>query len=151
AFNTERLTGQRPWFAPPGGNLAAPAIDLRGRRARLELSAAPAGRYLVAAAAGRPIFAEAFQGQDRRLRLTLPAGRYRIERVVDAEHAGKAEVELQPGQPLDLAGVAWEVETTGRPLRARGGDDEGALAFAAAFTSEAVSTLGAGYDAGRAP
>jgi hypothetical protein len=154
AFNTERLTGQRPWFAPPGGNLAAPAIDLRGRGARLELSAAPAGRYLVAAASGRPIFAEAFKGQDRRLNLTLPAGRYRVERVVDAEHADKAEVELQAGHPLDLAGVAWEVEPTVRALRARGdgqGEGDGAPAFSAAFTTEAVSTLGAGYDAGRAP
>ena len=32
AYNTDRLGAQRPWFAPPGGQLAAPVVDLRGAR-----------------------------------------------------------------------------------------------------------------------
>ena len=40
AFNTRRLTGQLPWFDPPGGDLGAVAIDLRARLPRLVIPAA---------------------------------------------------------------------------------------------------------------
>jgi hypothetical protein len=158
AFNTERLTGQRPWFTPPDGDLGTTAIDLRGRRARLELSAAPAGRYLIAAGTGRPIFAEAYNGGRRPLRLALPAGRYHVVRGLTPGQSQQADVELRPGERLDLAGVAW-AEGSGSPVRPRGGgggdggDDDGGGApiFGTPFTPEVVSTLMAGFDAGRSP
>ncbi len=151
AFNTERLTGQRPWFAPPDGDLRAPAIDLRGRRARLELSTAPAGRYLIAAGTGRPIFAEAYNGGRRPLRLALPAGRYHVSRAIAAGPLQQADVDLRPGERLDLARAVWMDGAT--PVaRARGGDDGGGSpTFDTAFTPEVVSTLVAGFDAGRSP
>ncbi|MFL5304810.1 MAG: hypothetical protein ACJ8F1_06330 [Polyangia bacterium] len=149
AFNTERLTGQRPWFAPPGGDLRVPAIDLRGRRARLDLSGAPAGRYLIAAGTGRPIFAEAYNSGRAPLRLALPAGRYRILRGAAAGPAQQADVDLRPGERLDLGRAAW-ADGTAAASRARGGD-EGSPTFESAFTPEVVSTLVAGFDAGRSP
>ncbi len=151
AFNTERLTGQRPWFAPPGGDLRVPAIDLRGRRARLDLSTAPAGRYLIAAGTGRPIFAEAYNSGRTPLRLALPAGRYRILRGAATGAAQQADVDLRPGERLDLGRAAW-AEGAPSPSRARGGDEDGGSpTFESAFTPEVVSTLVAGFDAGRSP
>ncbi|HVT07809.1 MAG TPA: hypothetical protein VHO67_10135, partial [Polyangia bacterium] len=151
AFNTERLTGQRPWFAPPGGDLRVAAIDLRGRRARLDLSGAPAGRYLIAAGTGRPIFAEAYNSGRAPLRLALPAGRYRILHGAAAGPARQADVDLRAGERLDLGRVVW-AENAQAGSRARGGDeDSGSPSFQSAFTPEAVSTLVAGFDAGRSP
>ena len=151
AFNTERLTGQRPWFAPPGGDLRVPAIDLRGRRARLDLSGAPAGRYLIAAGAGRPIFAEAYNSGRAPLRLALPAGRYRILRGAAAGPAQQADVDLRPGERLDVGRAAW-ADGPAAGSRARGGDESGdSPSFETAFTPEVVSTLVAGFDAGRSP
>jgi len=154
AFNTERLTGQRPWFAPPSGDLAAPVVDLRGRRARLELSTAPAGRYVVAAGAGRPIFAEAYNDGRRPLRLALPVGRYRVVRALEPGRPQQADVELRSGERVDLARVAW-ADDESAPSRPRGADaDDGPSAgpaFTSAFTPEAVATLMAGFDAGRTP
>ena len=150
AFNTERLTGQRPWFAPPGGDLRVPAIDLRGRRARLDLSGAPAGRYLIAAGTGRPIFAEAYNSGRTPLRLALPAGRYRIVRGAAAGPAQQTDVDLRPGERLDLGRAAW-ADGAATGSRARGGNEDGAPSFESAFTPEVVSTLVAGFDAGRSP
>jgi hypothetical protein len=152
AYNTDRLGAQRPWFSPPDGDLAATTVDLRGARTLLELSAAPAGRYLVEAASGRPILAEAVKGE-RPLRLALPAGRYRVLRTSGREPARAAEVELVANAPLDLARSAW----TEAPTLARGGDEaepaaaDEPAAFASAFGPEAVATLRAAFDAGREP
>ncbi|HEY8925620.1 MAG TPA: hypothetical protein VIU64_14635 [Polyangia bacterium] len=165
AFNTERLTGQRPWFSPPGGDLRAPAMDHRGRRTRLDLSAAAAGRYLIEAAPGRPVFAEAWKGDRRPLRLSLPPGRYRVLHGGAGDsstHASRADVTLVAGAPADLARAAWaEAAAEGAGVGQRGADpggEGGAVAghpeipvFSAAFTPDVVSTLTAGYDAGREP
>ena len=165
AFNTERLTGQRPWFSPPGGDLRAPAMDHRGRRTRLDLSAAAAGRYLIEAAPGRPVFAEAWKGDRRPLRLSLPPGRYRVVHGGTGDSAARpsrADVTLVAGAPADLARVVWaEAVADGGGNGQRGADlgsAAGAAAggpetpvFSAAFTPDVVSTLTAGYDAGREP
>ncbi|MEA2700649.1 MAG: hypothetical protein QOI66_4920, partial [Myxococcales bacterium] len=84
AYNTERLTAQRPWFSPPGGDFSTTAVDLRAARTRLELTGSPSGRYLIEASSGRPIFAEAVKGDRHALRLSLPAGRYRVLRAAGA-------------------------------------------------------------------
>jgi hypothetical protein len=151
AYNTERLGAQRPWFSPPGGQLAAPVVDLRGARARLELSTA--GRYLVEAVGGRPILAEAVKGE-RPLRLALPPGRYRVVHATPRARARAADVELLGGAPLDLAAAAWSDVAGSTPTVARGEAADAfdaAPAFGSPFTPEAVSTLQAAYDAGRAP
>jgi hypothetical protein len=156
AFNTERLTGQRPWFSPPGGDLGAPAMDHRGRHTRLDLSTAPAGRYLIEAVPGRPVFAEAWKGDRRPLRLTLPPGRYRILHAGAGprDRASRTEITLAVGTPSDLSTAAWS-ETEIEESAMRGSTDDpagvGAPVFSAAFTPDVVSTLTAGYDAGRAP
>jgi len=173
AFNTERLTGQRPWFSPPGGDLRAPAMDHRGRRTRLDLSAAASGRYLIEAASGRPVFAEAWKGDRRPLRLALPPGRYRVVHGGagdSATRASRADVTLVAGAPANLTGAAWaDAAADGPASGQRGGDLAGggdgasgesggggasgppAPIFSAAFTPDVVSTLTAGYDAGREP
>ncbi|HEX2660009.1 MAG TPA: hypothetical protein VHU40_17115, partial [Polyangia bacterium] len=151
AFNTERLTGQRPWFSPPDGDLAAVTMDLRGSRTRLDLSAATPGRYLIQATTGRPIFAEAWKGTRGPLRLALPAGQYRVLRAIDGARFSRADVRLAEGAPADLSRVSWTDDDSVVVARARGADDDQAPAFVAAFTPDVVSTLTAGYDAGRAP
>jgi hypothetical protein len=157
AYNTERLGAQRPWFSPPAGDLAAPVVDLRGARTRLELTGAPTGRYLVEAAGGRPIFAEAVKGEQRPLRLALPPGRYRVLRASERETTRAADVELVAGAPVDLARTAWTELAATAPTLARGeGEapdalDPAAPVFSSAFGPEAVSTLTAAYDAGREP
>ncbi|HXU03942.1 MAG TPA: hypothetical protein VN903_23430 [Polyangia bacterium] len=157
AYNTERLGAQRPWFSPPAGELAAPVVDLRRAPARLELSAAPAGRYLVEAAGGRPILAEAVKAENRPLRLALPVGRYRVLRATPREPARAADVALVAHAPVDAAQMIWTDATAGAPTLSRGDDaagdalDPGAPAFGSPFTPEAVSTLAAAYAAGREP
>jgi hypothetical protein len=155
AYNTERLGAQRPWFSPPAGDLTAPVVDLRGAGARLELSAAPAGRYLVQAANGRPIFAEAVKGDRRPLRLVLPPGHYRVVRGNPREQARAADVELRGGSPVDLAATTWTDVAAAPATLARGDGaesfDASSPAFSSPFTPEAVSTLTAAFDAGREP
>jgi hypothetical protein len=162
AFNTERLTGQRPWFDPPGGDLSARAIDHRGRAPRLVFAAPAAGRYVVEAASGRPVFAEAYKDRRRPLKLSLPPGRYHLRQIATADgQGGVADVELAAGQVLQVADSAWHPDSTpgvtrrdGEPTAA-GASDEGAggfsLAFDNPFTADVVSTLAAGYRAGREP
>jgi hypothetical protein len=154
AYNTERLGAQRPWFSPPGGDLAAPAVDLRGARTVLDLSASPAGRYVVEATGGRPILVEAVKGE-RPLRLALPAGKYRVLRAATREPVRAAEVELVADASLDLARSTFRDVFGGAPTLARGDDaatlDDATPAFASAFTPAAVATLTAAFDAGREP
>lgn len=160
AFHTERLTGQQPWFDPPGGDLGASAIDHRGRSARVLLPAAGSGRYLIGAPGGLPIFVEAWKAAGRTLRLALPPGRYLARR--DGDGGGEAAFELGPDAPADLAAVTWSA----RPATARGstgaaagneasenGADstDAAAEFSAPFSSEAVAALSAGFHAGREP
>jgi len=170
AYNTERLTAQRPWFSPPGGDFSTTAVDLRAARTRLELTGSPSGRYLIEASSGRPIFAEAVKGDRRALRLSLPAGRYRVLRAAgaDGQPAQSTDVELMAGMPVDLSRAIWSDATPTSivppPTLARGdsaaaeanrngseGDEPAAPVFSSAFTSEAVSTLTAAYHAGREP
>jgi hypothetical protein len=157
AYNTERLGAQRPWFSPPAGDLAAPVVDLRRAPARLELSAAPAGRYLVEATGGRPILAEAVKGDNRPLRLALPVGRYRVLRASPREPARAADVSLVAHARFDAAQMTWTDAAASAPTRSRGDDaggdalDPGAPAFGSPFTTEAVSTLATAYAAGREP
>jgi hypothetical protein len=157
AYNTERLGAQRPWFSPPEGDLAATAVDLRGARTSLELSAAPAGRYLIEAAGGRPILVEAVKGERRPLRLVLPAGKYRVLRASGQEAVRAAEVELVANAPREIAATSWSDSREGGAVLARGDEgavtaaDEPAPAFGSAFTPEAVATLTAAFEAGREP
>jgi hypothetical protein len=157
AYNTERLGAQRPWFSQPAGGLATPVVDLRHAPARLELSAAPVGRYLVEAAGGRPIFVEAIKGERQPLRLALPAGRYRVVRATPREPPRATDVALLAHTPGDLTGTTWTDVAASAPTLARGDDaggdalDPGAPAFASPFTQEAVSTLTTAYAAGREP
>jgi hypothetical protein len=146
AFNTQRLTGQLPWFEPPGGDLGAVAIDHRGRRPRLLLPAGAGGRFLVEAEPGLPVFVEAFQDPARPLRLSLPAGRYRIQRSEPGGAISAATVELRTGELSDGAALAWGAAATG----SRDGE-EAEMAFSAPFSPEVVSTLEAGFRAGREP
>jgi len=160
AFNTERLGAQRPWFSPPGGDLAASTVDLRGARTILDLSAAPMGRYLVEAQGGRPILAEAVKGVHP-LRLVLPAGKYRVRRTNADQLESAAEIDLVTGVPLDLARATWSVVASG-PV-ARGGSQADAVSgdssagegdttsFVSAFTPEVVATLTAAFLAAREP
>jgi hypothetical protein len=157
AYNTERLGAQRPWFSPPAGELATPVVDLRHAPTRLELSAAPAGRYIVEAASGRPIIAEAVKAESRPLRLALPAGHYRVLRAMPRGPARAADVALVAHAPVDLAQMTWTDAAASAPTLQRGDDaagdplDPGAPAFGSPFTPEAVSTLATAYAAGREP
>ena len=171
AFNTRRLTGQLPWFDPPGGDLGASAVDHRGRLPRLLLPSSEGGRFLVEARDGPPVFAEVFKDRSRPLKLALPPGRYRLRQVVDRARSMSAIAELRPGEVLDAAKLSWTAETAGAGTRGgaageasessgaeaggAGDADDGAgggdLAFSAAFTPEVVSTLEAGFRAGRQP
>jgi hypothetical protein len=153
AFHTERLTGQMPWFAPPDGNLDSDAIDHRGRRGRLVIPAAEAGRFLVGAPGGLPVFAEAFKSAGRSLKLALPRGRYSVLREgAGAGASSVAAVSLGGDDPVDLGSLSW----TAPAVEARGEEDAGAredprFAFRTAFSEEVVSTLAAGFHAGREP
>jgi Caspase domain len=151
AFNTQRLTGQLPWFDPPAGGLDAAAIDHRGHRPRLFIPRGVGGRFVVKAPAGTPVFAEAFKDPQRSLLFSLPVGRYRIERGERGGRILAAAVELVAGQLLDAGRLIWAEapgDTRGEGP-ASGGD--GSPAFAAPFSPEVVSTLEAGFRAGREP
>jgi hypothetical protein len=142
AFHTRKLTGQMPWFEPPGGDLSASAMDHRGRRARLQLPFDQAGRYLVGAGTGRPVFAEAFKARGHMVRLALPPGHYSVRREENDGRGWDADVDLG-ADSVDLAAVPWRPRSS-----ARGPDD--APVFSADFSPDVVSTLEAGFHAGRA-
>jgi hypothetical protein len=152
AFHTQKLTGQMPWFDPPGGDLQADALDHRGRRPRLVLNAAEPAHFLISAAAGVPVFAEAHKARARPLRIVLPVGSYRIVRLFGRRLAEEAAVELRAGAAIDLDALAWR-HAAFPPTATRGDDGAafGTLAFSEPFSPEIVSTLTAGYEAGRKP
>jgi hypothetical protein len=144
AFHTQKLTGQMPWFDPPGGDLSAGAMDHRGRRSRLLLPSDEAGRFLVGAADGRPVFAEAYKARGRRLRLALPPGRYNVRREAGDGRGWEVAIDLADAG-VDLAGATWH-ELEG--VRGEGAAER-APEFTADFSSDVVSTLEAGFHAGR--
>ncbi len=151
AFNTQRLTGQLPWFSAPNGDLNLRAIDHRGLHAKLVFSAAAPGRYLVAATGGLPVFVEVFAPLDRALRLVLPAGRYQVVRTLNNRRTFRTSVELRPDESVDLSVATWAES------QSRGDDDSKddpgseSWGFTAPFSNDVVSTLSAGYHAGRKP
>jgi hypothetical protein len=158
AYNTDSLASQHPWFSPPGGDLSATALDLRGAHTRLDFAGAAPGRYLVRASTGRPVFAEAVKGELRALHLTLPAGHYQVTHAVDRLHNRSTEVELPEGHNTSLGERHWE-DLVAEAGSVRGAGDDGrplegdasTPVFTSAFTGEAVATLTVAYQAGREP
>jgi hypothetical protein len=143
AFHTERLTGQRPWFEPPGGDLQSATVQLHGAT-RLRLSEDTSGRLQISSISGVPYFAEVNKAKGRAIRLALPAGRYRVVRSSDGARA-TAEVELTAGHEQPLTADAF----TAQPVVAeRGGEDEG---FNSPFTASVVAALDSGFVSGREP
>ncbi len=152
AFNTQRLTGQRPWFDPPGGDLNATAIDHRNRRGRLVFGE-QAGHYRVESREGRPVFAEANKGEGQSLKLLLPPGHYRVVHLLDADHGRAGDVSLgETDTAIDDRALTLDVELAELDGQ-RGAEvpDSARAGFAAPFTSEIVATLAAGFQSGREP
>jgi hypothetical protein len=149
AFHTQKLTGQMPWFDPPSGDLAAGAMDHRGRRTRLQLPHDSGGRFIIAARDGRPVFAEAYQRRGRQLRFSLPAGQYLVSRQGDDHAEQVIEVQLGHDALIDLGSLPWHDRDSPRGGPAADGDADAALRFSADFSSDVVSTLAAGFLAGR--
>lgn len=149
AWSTVRLTGQRPWFDPPGGDLGAPALDHRSNTTLLVLPTGQSGRFAVSAAGGGPVLVTASKEAGRPLRLALPPGRYRIARI-ERDGSGRAgEIELSPGQPSELPGDALTIAIAAPTGAERGDVDE--PGFETPFSADVVSTLAAGYRSGREP
>ena len=160
AYNTQHVVPQRPWFSPPAGDLSATVVDLRGARTRVDLSAAPSGRYLIAGREGRPLLAEAFKSDGHDLRLVMPPGRFRITQVIHDQPLRTTDIELEIDVPQGhaAAGIgAWSEQLAASATALRGTSDADeptatdAPAFLSAFTSDAVATLAAAYHAGREP
>jgi len=143
AFHTERVTGQQPWFEPPGGDLRAPTVSLRGAT-RLRLAEDTAGRLQVSSIAGVPFFAEVNKPKGRAVRLALPAGRYHVVQNANGTR-GTADVELTAGEEQPLTAIGF---TAGASVSERGLDDEG---FSSPFTPSVVAALDAGFVSGREP
>ncbi len=152
AFHTQKLTGQLPWFDPPGGDLGASAIDHRGRRPRLVIPRAAAGHFVIESPVRPPVFAEVFKDDRRDLKLALPVGRYRVVRREADGHALESLVNLTAGDEVDVSLGSWS-ETSAAARGDSAGDEasDQPLGFTAAFTPDVVSTLAAGYHAGRRP
>ena len=153
AFNTQRLTGQRPWFDPPGGDLHATAMDLRGSGTRLVLPAAGVGRFLIGSRVGSPVFAEVNKGSGRPLALALPPGSYRVVRVVDDAHGRAGLLELAAGERPELQEASLSSDVAlGAGQRGEDLDyDSTRSGFSAPFNDDVVATLSAGYQSGREP
>ncbi|MDP1919580.1 MAG: caspase family protein [Myxococcales bacterium] len=144
AFNTEGLTGQRPWFEPPGGDLRAPVIALSGTT-RLVLPETSQGRLRISSPSGLPIFAELFKPAGRRMTLTLPSGRYQVQRR-DGETGGAADIELVTGEARTLSAL---VDATMKRTAERGELDWEPVSFQGPFSPQVVAALDAGYVSGR--
>lgn len=148
AFNTERLTGQRPWFEAPAGDLRAPVVDLRGS-SKLELAPEVEGRMRVVSSTGAPVFAEVNKAKGRSLSLTLPAGRYQVQHLDGANRARVAMVDVVAAETSQLSPFG---EPTALPHVAERGDvDWQTRSFQTPFSLEAVAALETGFVAGREP
>jgi len=144
AFNTEGLTGQRPWFEPPNADLRTPVITLTGTT-RLVLPESASGRLRVSSPSGLPVFAELFKPAGRRMTLTLPEGRYQVQRR-DGDSGGAADVELLAGQASTLSAL---VDSPVKTRTARGELDWEPVSFQGPFSPQVVAALDAGYVSGR--
>lgn len=144
AFNTEGLTGQRPWFEAPNGDLRAPVIALGGTT-RLVLPASTQGRLRVSSPSGLPVFAELFKAPGRAMALTLPSGRYQVQRR-DDDSGGAADVELVSGEARTLTAL---VDAAVKRTRERGELDWEPVSFQSPFSAQVVAALDAGYVSGR--
>lgn len=144
AFNTEGLTGQRPWFEPPNADLRTPVITLTGTT-RLVLPESASGRLRVSSPTGLPVFAELFKPAGRRMTLTLPEGRYQVQRR-DGDSGGAADVELLAGQASTLSAL---VDSPVKTRTARGELDWEPVSFQGPFSPQVVAALDAGYVSGR--
>jgi hypothetical protein len=141
AFHTERLTGQRPWFEPPGGELQAATVRLHGAT-WLRLTEDAVGRMQISSTTGAPYFAEVNKARGRALRLALPPGRYRIVKSEGGVRA-TAEVELSAGAEQSLAAQSFSTQPG---VSERGEADEG---FEAPFSASVVAALDSGFVSGR--
>lgn len=154
AFNTERLTGQRPWFEPPRGDLRAPVVALE-RAAGLLLPAGAQGRVRVATRSGAPLFAEVNKAGAAALKLALPPGSYLLVRRSGPSVGRAARVEVVSGPALAVSEDAFgeEVAWSQGPLERGEAADQGydAAGFTAPFSADAVTALEVGYTAGREP
>lgn len=146
AFNTERLTGQRPWFEAPAGDLKASVVDLHGR-AQLRMPPEAAGRFRVVATSGTPVSAEVNKAPGRPLSLTLPAGQYQVLRFDDADHARAARFELSEGEVRELPAFGDAVSVT--RAAERGEVDWQSRSFQTPFSVEAVAALETGFVSGQ--
>lgn len=144
AFNTEGLTGQRPWFEAPGGDLRAPVISLGGTT-RLVLPENTQGRLRVSSPSGLPVFAELFKPAGRKMTLTLPSGRYQVQRR-DGELGSAADVELVSGESRTVGAL---IDSTTKRTRERGEIDWEPVSFQSPFSQQVVAALDAGYVSGR--
>jgi hypothetical protein len=149
AFNTGQPATRQPWFAPPQGRLDTTVLDLRAARSKLDFTGVPAGRYVVGAVGGRPLFAELVSSGRAPVRLAVPRGRYLLTHVADGQARRMAEVDVTAGGTAPLDRLAWRESAGVEALR--GPDLEAAGAFKQPFTEEAVSTLTVAYQAGRQP
>ncbi|MDX2012084.1 MAG: hypothetical protein SFW67_17960 [Myxococcaceae bacterium] len=144
AFNTEGLTGQRPWFEAPAGDLRAPVIGLGGTT-RLELPRDAEGRLRVVSEKGVPIVAELFKPKGRRMALTLPSGAYQVQRRDGPSQV--ARVELVSGQSSTLGPLVGDALAAG--TSERGDLAWEPVSFQGPFSSQVVAALDAGYVSGR--
>ncbi len=142
AFNTERITGQRPWFSPPGGALNATVVDLR-HAPRLQLPPSLRGRVRISGPGGGPTVAEAHALEGHALAFALPPGAYDV-RVSQGGRTQRAQVQVAAGPPLQLSEA--DLSDAAPSVAVRG--EEG---FLAPFTPEAVATFDAGYRSGAEP
>jgi hypothetical protein len=151
AFNTERLTGQRPWFEPPNGDLRAPVVSL-GEATGVVLPLEAEGRVRVSSTSGTPLFAEVNKSRRAALKLALPPGHYRVVKQSGAKRGRAAEVEVAAGAARALPDAAFgeDVAWSGGPAE-RGDEVFDAEGFAAPFSSDAVAALEVGYSAGQQP
>jgi hypothetical protein len=147
AFNTEGVTGQRPWFEPPGGDLGAPVIALGGRT-RVQFPAELEGRLRVASPQGAPMFAELNKARGRPASLLLPPGTYRVDQRLPGGRSRSAELTLAPGEARALGALG--AETSAPPRSAERGDAEWeGGSFQSPFSTAVVAALDSGFVAGQ--
>lgn len=147
AYNTEGVTGQRPWFEPPGGSLQAPVISLRGRT-RLEVPAEIEGRLRVTSPQGAPVFAELNKAKGRVAALMLPPGNYRVDQRVAEGRARSTELSLAAGEAKPI-GAFGEEGPVQRRTGERGDAEWEDGSFQNPFSSSVVAALDSGFVSGQ--